>query len=138
MITRYALNSCFVLLTVAFLISNSLASNLSDLITSLYGGNGVPVTKVFEEEKPTGGIDVVTTVQIPLDSFLEIQNLNSELNSEKGSFPVSSTGGGFTFQYDSELEVFTRTTDSLGPVFAERATTLGEKENKLWVFLYLY
>ena len=76
MITRYALNSCFVLLTIAFLITNSLASNLSDLITSLYGGNGVPVTKVFEVERPTGGIDVVTTVQVPLDSFLEIQNLN--------------------------------------------------------------
>ena len=94
----------------------------------MYGGNGVPVTKVFEEERPTGGIDVVTTVQVSLDSFLEIQNLNSELNSEKGSFPVSSTGGGFTFQYDRELEVFTRTTDSLGPIFAERATTLGEKK----------
>ncbi len=128
MITRYALNSCFVLLAIAFLITNSLASNLSDLITSLYGGNGVPVTKVFEVERPTGGTDIVTTVQVPLDSFLEIQNLNSELNSEKGSFPVSSTGGGFTFQYDSELEVFTRTTDSLGPIFAERATTLGEKK----------
>lgn len=105
-----------------------MAGNLSDLITSLYGGNGVPVTKVFEVERPTGGTDVVTTVQVPLDSFLEIQNLNSELNSEKGAFPVSSTGGGFTFQYDSELEVFTRTTDSLGPIFAERATTLGEKK----------
>ena len=128
MITRYALYSCFVLLAIAFWITNSLAGNLSDLITSLYGGNGVPVTKVFEVERPTGGTDIVTTVQVPLDSFLEIQNLNSELNSEKGSFPVSSTGGGFTFQYDSELEVFTRTTDSLGPIFAERATTLGEKK----------
>ena len=83
---------------------------------------------MFEEERPTGGIDVVTIVQVLLDSFLEIQTLNSELNSEKGSFPVSSTGGGFTFQYDRELEVFTRTTDSLGPIFAERATTLGEKK----------
>lgn len=116
------------MLIITFSITNSFADNLSGLITSLYGGNGVPVTKVFEVEKPTGGIDVVTTVQVPLDSFLEIQNLNSELNSEKGSFPVSSTGGGFTFQYDRELEVFTRTTDSLGPIFAERATTLGEKK----------
>ncbi|MBI2471861.1 MAG: hypothetical protein HYV59_11565 [Planctomycetes bacterium] len=125
---RYTLSTFSVLLIITFSITNSFADNLSGLITSLYGGNGVPVTKVFEVEKPTGGIDVVTTVQVPLDSFLEIQNLNSELNSEKGSFPVSSTGGGFTFQYDRELEVFTRTTDSLGPIFAERATTLGEKK----------
>ena len=126
--TRYTLSIFSALLIIIFLITNSFANTLSDLITSLYGGNGVPVTKVFEEERPTGGIDVVTTVQVPLDSFLEIQNLNSELNSEKGSFPVSATGGGFTFQYDSELEVFTRTTDSLGPIFAERATTLGKKK----------
>ena len=126
--TRYTLSTFFVLLIITFSITNSFANTLSDLITSLYGGKGVPVTKVFEEERPTGGIDVVTTVQVPLDSFLEIQGLNSELNSEKGVFPVGSTGGGFTFQYDSELEVFTRTTDSLGPIFAERATTLGKKK----------
>lgn len=126
--TRHTLSTFFILLIITFPITNSFANNLSGLITSLYGGNGVPVTNVFEEERPTGGVDVVTVVQVPLDSFLEIQNLNSELNSEKGSFPVSSTGGGFTFQYDKELEVFTRTTDSLGPVFAERATTLGEKK----------
>ena len=126
--TRHTLSTFFILLIITFPITNSFANNLSGLITSLYGGNGVPVKNVFEEERPTGGVDVVTVVQVPLDSFLEIQNLNSELNSEKGSFPVSSTGGGFTFQYDRELEVFTRTTDSLGPIFAERATTLGERK----------
>ena len=126
--TRHILSTFFILLIITFPITNSFANNLSGLITSLYGGNGVPVKNVFEEERPTGGVDVVTVVQVPLDSFLEIQNLNSELNSEKGSFPVSSTGGGFTFQYDRELEVFTRTTDSLGPIFAERATTLGERK----------
>ncbi len=126
MIIRYILIISIVLFTVPHLITHCLATDLSNLITTLYGGSGVPVTKVFEKEKPTGGIDVVTTVTVPLDSFLEIQNLNSELNTEKGAFPVSSTGGGFTFQYDSELEVFTRTTDSLGPIFAERASTLGK------------
>ncbi|MDN3514040.1 MAG: transporter [Candidatus Brocadia sp.] len=109
-----------------FFVTPVLASSLSDLITTLYGGKGIPVTKVFEKETGGGGVDVVTTVQVPLDSLNEIQNLNSELNTERGEFPVSSTGGGFTFQYDSELEVFTRTTDSLGPIFAERAPTLGK------------
>ncbi|MEK7290870.1 MAG: hypothetical protein AAB013_03045 [Planctomycetota bacterium] len=126
MVIRYIVITLIFLLTFTRLITNCSATDLSNLITSLYGGSGIPVTKVFEKEKPTGGIDVVTTVSVPLDSLLEIQNLNSELNTEKGAFPVSSTGGGFTFQYDSELEVFTRTTDSLGPVFAERASTLGK------------
>ena len=127
--TRYTLSTFCVLLIITFSITNSFANNLSSLITSLYGGNGVPVTKVFEEERPTGGIDVVTTVQVSLDSFLEIQNLNSELNSEKGSFPVSSTGGGFTFQYDRELEVFTRTTDSLWAYFCREGYYFRGKEN---------
>ncbi len=131
-----------VITVVTFLASilfmrNGFAGNLSDLITSLYGGNGVPVTKVFEKERPTGGTDVVTTLQIPLDSFFVIQNLNSELNAEKGSLPVSSTGGGFTFQYDKDLEVFIRTTDSIGPIFAERAHTLGKGKLNLG-FSYTY
>jgi len=124
-IAKYSLIIAVILLTISIAKYNSFATGLSDIITTLYGGNGVPVTSTFEKERPTGGVDVVKTVFIPLDSSIEIQDLNSELNSEKGSFPVSSTGGGFTFQYDSELEVFTRTTDSLGPIFAERAITLG-------------
>lgn len=124
-------------LTVILFIRNGFAGGLSDLITSLYGGNGVPVTKVFEKERPTGGVDVVTTLQVPLDSFFVIQDLNTELNAEKGLFPISSTSGGFTFQYDKELEVFIRTTDSLGPVFAERAHTLGKGKLNLG-FSYTY
>jgi len=124
-IAKYSLIIAVILLTISIAKYNSFATGLSDIITTLYGGNGVPVTSTFEKERPTGGVDVVKTVFIPLDSSIEIQDLNSELNSEKGSFPVSTTGGGFTFQYDSELEVFTRTTDSLGPIFAERANTLG-------------
>ncbi len=119
---------CVVVATVVLLANHGFAGNLTNLTTLLYGGNGVPITRIFEQERPTGGIDVVTTVQIPLESFLEIKSLNSELNAAKGAFPVSSTGGGFTFQYDNELEVFTRTTDSLGPIFAERATTLGKRK----------
>jgi len=122
MVTRYTLLTLVTFLTATFFLPNVLASSLSDLIITLYDGKGIPVTKVFETE--TG--NEVIKVQVPLDSLREIHNLNSVLNTEKGEFPVSSTGGGFTFQYDSELEVFTRTTDSLGPIFAERAPTLGK------------
>lgn len=135
--SKYIVVTVITLFISTLFIRNSFAGSLSDLITSLYGGNGVPVTKVFEKERPTGGVDVVTTLQVPLDSFFVIQNLNSELNAEKGLFPISSTSGGFTFQYDKELEVFIRTTDSLGPVFAERAHTLGKGKLNLG-FSYTY
>ncbi|MFN3533540.1 MAG: hypothetical protein ACK41Q_13690, partial [Candidatus Brocadia sp.] len=137
MVTRFLLIVLVTLFIVIRFATTSLANSLSDLLTTLYGGNGIPVTKVFEKERETGGVDVVTTVQVPLDSILEIQNLNSVLNTEKGEFPVSSTSGGFTFQYDSELEVFIRTTDSLGPIFAERAPTLGKGKLNIG-FSYTY
>ncbi|GAN33542.1 MAG: hypothetical protein DYG83_09600 [Candidatus Brocadia sp. AMX2] len=139
MVTRFLLIIFVTLLIVTRFVTISLAKSLSDVITTLYSGNGIPVTKVFEKERDTGGIDVVTTVQVPLDSISEIQGLNSVLNTEKGEFPVSSTSGGFTFQYDSELEVFTRTTDSLGPIFAERAPTLGKgKLNFGFSYTYIH
>lgn len=137
---RYTVTILFTLVTFTLFVNKGLCDSLSDLLTTLYEGNGVPVTKVFEKQDTSGNIvDVKTTVQVPFDSFQEIQTLNSELNTGKGSFPVSSTGGGFTFQYDSKLEVFTRTTDSLGPIFAERAPTLGKgKLNFGFSYTYIH
>lgn len=140
MVTRYIGIILVTLATGNLFITAGFCDSLSDLLTTLYGGNGVPVTKVFEKQDTSGNIvGVETTVQIPFDSFQEIQTLNSELNTGKGSFPVSSTGGGFTFQYDSKLEVFTRTTDSLGPIFAERSPTLGKgKLNFGFSYTYIH
>lgn len=126
MVTRCLFLLFVTVSTLVISATNGRGSSLSDLLTTLYGGKGVPVTKTFEKVDASGNTVVVTDVQVPLDSFQEIQTLNTALNTGKGSLPVSSTGGGFTFQYDRELEVFTRTTDSLGPIFAERAPTLGE------------
>jgi hypothetical protein len=52
--------------------------------------------------------------------------LNSSVVSQLGTFPVSSASGGFTFEFDPELNLFARSTESLGPIFSERAETLGK------------
>jgi hypothetical protein len=44
--------------------------------------------------------------------------------NEIGTLPTPS-GGGFTYEFDPQLGVFTRTTDSFGPIFADRAETTG-------------
>ncbi len=46
------------------------------------------------------------------------------LANQVGNIP-NPTGGGFTFQFDPALGVFTRTTESFGPVFSDRAETTG-------------
>jgi hypothetical protein len=51
--------------------------------------------------------------------------INSSVVSQLSTFPISSSGGGFTFSFDPELGVFTRSTASFGPLFAERAQTVG-------------
>lgn len=48
----------------------------------------------------------------------------SGLANQVGTLP-NPTGGGFVFRFDPTLGVFTRATDSFGPVFANRAETTG-------------
>ncbi len=42
------------------------------------------------------------------------------------SLPVLSSSAGFTYKYNPELEVFERTSETLGPLFLERPDTLGQ------------
>jgi hypothetical protein len=46
------------------------------------------------------------------------------ISEQSGTLPLP-TGGGFTYRRDPTLGVFTRTTDSFGPIFADRADTTG-------------
>jgi len=42
------------------------------------------------------------------------------------NLPVVSASAGFTYRYNPQLEVFERTSDTLGPLFLERPDTLGQ------------
>ena len=42
------------------------------------------------------------------------------------NLPVVSASAGFTYRYNPQLEVFERTSDTLGPIFLERPDTLGQ------------
>jgi hypothetical protein len=52
--------------------------------------------------------------------------LNESILSQLSAFPVASSAGGFTYTFDAELGTFTRSTDSFGPSFTERAGTIGK------------
>jgi hypothetical protein len=51
--------------------------------------------------------------------------INESLLTQLATFPLGSSAGGFTYTYDETLGVFNRSSDSFGPVYAERAQTLG-------------
>jgi hypothetical protein len=51
---------------------------------------------------------------------------NQAIVSQLATYPLGSSSGGFTYTFDSSLGTYTRSTNSFGPSFAERALTIGK------------
>jgi hypothetical protein len=58
--------------------------------------------------------------------FQAVDQFNQQLALQLSSFPLPSSSGGFTYRYDPSLGTFTRAADSFGPIYAERAETIGK------------
>ena len=57
-----------------------------------------------------------------------LRQLNSGIATQISTFPIGSSSGGFTYTFDESLGVYNRTTQSFGPIFAERPFTLGKNK----------
>ena len=55
-----------------------------------------------------------------------LRQLNRGIAAQLSTFPLGSSSSGFTYDFDPELGVFNRSTETFGPVFAERALTAGK------------
>jgi hypothetical protein len=55
-----------------------------------------------------------------------LTQLNRGIAAQLATFPLGSSSSGFTYTFDPALGVFSRSTDSFGPIFAERALTAGK------------
>ncbi|MGH7964935.1 MAG: hypothetical protein ACRERD_24500, partial [Candidatus Binatia bacterium] len=94
------------------------ARNLSDRIDSLFGERGVELTP-----EQISGIPHQT--HFTSDSLATLGLLTKQLAPNAADFPAISTAPGFTYRYNSQLQVFERSSASLGTVFIERPQTLG-------------
>ena len=65
--------------------------------------------------------------------FRAVQQFSAGIANQLSSFPIASSAGGFTYRFDPALGVFTRSADSFGPVYAERADTIGKGKFNLGV-----
>jgi Putative MetA-pathway of phenol degradation len=65
--------------------------------------------------------------------FQAVERLNGQIADQLSSFPLASSAGGFTYTFDPALGVFVRSSDSFGPVFAERVDTIGKGRFNLGV-----
>jgi hypothetical protein len=52
---------------------------------------------------------------------------NQSIVSQLSTFPLGSAAGGFSYTFDPAVGTYTRSTDSFGPSFAERAVTIGRR-----------
>jgi len=93
---------------------------LSRLLLDLYGEQGLIVES--QARLPSGA-----THSAHFNSGFQTQfNLfNAALASQIAAVPIPSSASGFTYEFDAELGVFTRSTESFGPILAERAETIG-------------
>jgi hypothetical protein len=55
-----------------------------------------------------------------------LRQINAGIAAQLSTFPIGSSSGGFTFTFDETLGVYNRTTQSFGPIFAERPLTVGK------------
>ena len=91
------------------------AEPLDKLIPNLFGGSlNTTISLSFSDSS--------TQQPIIINRF---NNLSSQLSVARSQVPVPSSSGAFTFSWDSDLDTFVRSEESLGSIFAERAQTLG-------------
>ncbi|MEO8216775.1 MAG: transporter [Acidobacteriota bacterium] len=104
--------------------------NLRDLLTNFLL-EGV----VLSPPPPTSGFPSHEAHFIGTDSlqFQALQQFNASLSQQLSSFPLPSSAGGFTYEYDPQLGVFNRASNSFGPVYAERANTIGRGKFNLGI-----
>jgi len=75
----------------------------------LYGVPGTESAEIFASQTELG------------------RELNRQIGSQLSTFPLGSSSDGFTFTLDTKLGTFSRSSDSFGPLFTQRAFTVGRR-----------
>jgi hypothetical protein len=57
-----------------------------------------------------------------------VQSFNTQMATQFSTFPLGSSSGGMTYVFDESVGTFRRGSASFGPLFAERAVTIGRRK----------
>jgi hypothetical protein len=102
--------------------------NLRDLLPDLLR-TGVTLAP------PTTGADhsahFIAGVDDPDGQFAAVSRLNDEIGRQLSNYPLSSSAGSFSYEFDPSLGVLTRPTQSFGSVYTERPFTVGRGKYNL-------
>jgi len=96
--------------------------NLATLFTDLYGPQGLVLDSLatLPGEQPH-------SAHYNSDFQQNFSQFTTAMVGQLVSLPLPSPASGFTYQFDASLGVFRRTTQSFGPILAERAETIGAR-----------
>src|SRR5258708_3074909 len=101
---------------------------LAFVIPTLYGQSGLKVeSQALLPDGSNHSAHFNSAFQAEFTLF------NTSLASQLASVPLPSPASGFTYELDPALGVMKRSTQSFGPIFAERAETIGRKKFSLGV-----
>ena len=101
---------------------------LSRVFSDIYGPNGLVVDSTAAL---AGGQSHSAHFAGGFES--EFSQFGIALTSQLVSLPQPTPAAGFTYQFDPALGIFTRTTNSFGPIMSERAETIGARRLSLGV-----
>src|SRR5262245_45321503 len=93
---------------------------LATVFTDLYGPHGL----ILDSEATLPG-EQPHFAHFVSDFQRDFSQFGAALVGQIVSLPLPSPASGFTYHFDSTLGVFQRTTQSFGPILAERAETIG-------------
>jgi hypothetical protein len=120
---RYVASLLIVIMLIFGSLSNAWARSLKRGMDGLFGLQGITISRV--EVPDAQGRPIIHAAHFSDDSLLTLGTLVGTLAPSAADFPAVSTVPGFTFRYDPQLQVFERSSNSLGSVFVERPQTVG-------------
>ena len=96
--------------------------SLATLFTDLFGPNGL----IVDSEATLPG-EQPHSAHFNSDFQSNFSQFGTALVGQLVTVPLPSPASGFTYQFDPSVGVFHRTTQSFGPILAERAETVGAR-----------
>lgn len=117
------LAASLIAITMSLLTASAVsADSLSDLLPNLFGQGGIVLpTSMFHQP------------HFQVASQQQLTVLNESLKGQIANVPIPSPASSFIFQFDPAVGAFTRTTESLGPTFAQRPETIGRNRFSIGV-----
>jgi hypothetical protein len=110
-------------------IAHAQSDKLAFIIPTLYGPNGLKVdSAALLPNGQTHSAHFNSAFQAEFTQF------NISIASQLAAIPLPSPASGFTYTLDPTLGVMTRSTQSFGPIFAERAETIGKKKFTMGIY----